>query len=85
MAKITNPFAGNPFNPFPNGSPLAQTARDFGPRINVISVEEQTRAAAIPAEIAAGQQAVNFKPVPTPAPFTPETDVAVPPPSKAGP
>lgn len=75
MAKTTDPFAPRPFTPpaFRGGSPLADNARQFAPRITVVSVEEQSRATGIPADIRADNLAPTFTPVPTPAPFEPTT------------
>ena len=75
-----SPFAGVPFTPraFQGGSPLAATERNFQPRVRVVSVEEQTRAAVQAASPVPGN-APTFTPTPTPAPFTPTTAVPVPP------
>jgi hypothetical protein len=78
MAKspFSNPFSARPAST----SPLASIARDFGPRITVISVEESARAAALAAELQAGGEnlAPRFVDRPTPAPYTTTTPVAVP-------
>jgi hypothetical protein len=82
MAKITNPFASRPSGP----SPLAQTQRNFSPRLDVTSVEEASRAAQVLADMKSGakEMAVSFKPTPTPAPFTTTTDVPIPVKPEAG-
>jgi len=85
MAKITNPFATVPFTPraFQGGSPLAETARDFAPRITVTSAEEQTRAAVLTAAPVPGR-APTLENRPTPAPYTETTPVATTPEPEAG-
>jgi hypothetical protein len=55
-----DPFRGRPFNRFPAGSPLYGNADRFAPRVNVTPVEEQTRAAGIPAHIAGGRAAPRY-------------------------
>jgi len=72
MSKITDPFAPRPFT---GGSPLAGTERAFAPRINVQSVEEQSRAVGIPAGIDARRAAPTFERVPTPPPYESRTPV----------
>jgi len=85
MAKISNPFATVPFTPraFQGGSPLAEIARNFAPRITVTNAEEQTRAAVLTADVAAGN-APTFTSTPTRPPYEPVTPVAHAPEPKAG-
>jgi hypothetical protein len=84
MAKISNPFASRPSSPGP--SPLATTARNFGPRVNVASVEEAARSARVTAEMQAGAEAMapSFRPVETKAPYEPVTSVVIPVTPEAG-
>lgn len=84
MAKISNPFASQPSNPGP--SPLAMTSRNFGPRVNVVSVEEAARSARVTAEMQSGAEAMApiFRPVETSAPYEPVTLVGTPPDHEAG-
>jgi hypothetical protein len=80
-----DPFRGAPFHPFPAGSQLDRTKRDFASiNVQVQSVEEQSRAAALPGDIRAGNAAPRFGGRVTPPPFTPTTSVPVPAPRRAG-
>ena len=88
MAKTTDPFDSlRPFNPpaFRGGSPLAENARQFAPRINVLGVEEHSRSETIPADILSGNLTPTFRPVLTPAPFEPTTPIPTTPKPQAGP
>jgi hypothetical protein len=70
MAKITAPR----FDAYAPGGRLTPTARQY-PGVNVVSVEERTRAAQIAAELQAGGEALapKFQPVQTKAPYEPVT------------
>ncbi len=70
---ITNPFANRPSNPFPSGSPLAETARQHG-GVVLQSVEEQYRSALLTAAQVPGD-APTFTPTPTRAPYETVTPV----------
>jgi hypothetical protein len=86
MARVSNPFANAPrFDPYAPGGRLAPTARQH-PSINIVSVEERTRAAQLTAELQSGgaNLAPTFKPVATPAPYTETTLVGTPPKHEAG-
>jgi hypothetical protein len=79
MAKVTDPFASQPRPITPgSGSPLAgNAARQSSARgVNVQSAEEQTRAAGIPADIAAGRQAPRYGDAPASKPFPGSGDAA---------
>jgi hypothetical protein len=83
MARITNPFsAARPATP----SILAPVARAFALRIRVESAEEASRAAAVLADMKAGAESMKptFRTVPTPAPYTTTTPVAIPVKPEAG-